>query len=331
MSDAAERIETKNYWAVALEPVHVGTGGERMGRVDLTVLRDPVLEVPKIPGTSISGAMKFFADLSLRDKEIKKPADKSCASTAGDGICKNRNTCPICCAFGYTDGKKEAESRQGILKFTDATLFAFPVPTMKGPVWVTTKPILHDILDITDGTDLTEEKIVIPNGSTVAPVNNMLNLGWIYLEAGNDPSLNIGMLSGLPVGISASLVVLPTWLFSHVVNDNMEVRTSVSIDPTTGAASDTALFTYEAVPRGAIFATSIVADDFAKLWPGVNWNGKTAITSPITMIKDHAFPGIASVGLGGMTTRGFGRMDFVERNGTAQPTVTKTTEEVIHA
>ncbi len=320
MSDASQRIsESRNYWAIALEPVHVGTGGERMGRVDLTVLRDPVLEVPKIPGTSISGALKFFADLNLRDKGIKMPADKPCASTAGDKNCTARNACPICCAFGYTDDA--TESRQGILKFTDAALFAFPVPTMKGPVWVTTKPILHDVLGVGNGIDIDMEQIKIPMGSVVSPVENKLNLGWLYLDTAPDSSLTIGTQKGLPEGVGSRLLVLPTWLFSHVVNDNMEVRTSVSIDPKTGAASDKALFTYEAVPRGAIFAMSIVADDFGNQWPGVNWNGKDSI-KPIDMLSTCAFPGIRTVGFGGMTTRGFGRMNFVCRNGAANSEVT---------
>ena len=42
----------------------------------------------------------------------------------------------------------------------------------------------------------------------------------------------------------------------------MEVRTSVSIDPETGAAADKALFTYEAIPRSAILWLDVVEDDF---------------------------------------------------------------------
>jgi CRISPR-associated protein Cmr4 len=46
--------------------------------------------------------------------------------------------------------------------------------------------------------------------------------------------------------------------FGTLVNDNMEVRTLVSIDPETGAAKDTALFTYEAIPRGALLWFEVI-------------------------------------------------------------------------
>ena len=41
-------------------------------------------------------------------------------------------------------------------------------------------------------------------------------------------------------------------LFSHIVNDNLEVLTSLRIDPETGSAAEGALFTYEAIPRVTI-------------------------------------------------------------------------------
>jgi len=47
-------------------------------------------------------------------------------------------------------------------------------------------------------------------------------------------------------------------MFSHIVNDNLEVRTSVSIDPATGAAAEGALFTYEALPRSSVLAFEVV-------------------------------------------------------------------------
>jgi len=41
-------------------------------------------------------------------------------------------------------------------------------------------------------------------------------------------------------------------LFGHVVNNNLEVRTSTAISPITGASVEGALFTYEAIPRATI-------------------------------------------------------------------------------
>ncbi len=315
---------TTKYLAYALDPVHVGTGGERFGRVDMTVIREPALNVPKIPGTTLSGAIKFFLDLSLRDEGVKT---NICASTRGSEENHEWEKCPVCYAFGYTppsDDEKNKndeppESAQGILQFTDAQLFAFPVHTMAGAVWVTTKQALKEFIDIGDDKDLSGEEVIIVDPNTIKPVNNQINLGWVFLKK-MDASTEIEVSdieAKLPEKLkklAKRMVVLPQWLFSHIVNDNLEVRTSVVIDPETGAAKPHALFTYEAVPRGAVFGFSIVENDYRKKWNNVNWDNKENCTkseNATTMIEKFAFSGIEAVGLGGMTTRGFGRMQIV--------------------
>jgi CRISPR-associated protein Cmr4 len=55
-----------------------------------------------------------------------------------------------------------------------------------------------------------------------------------------------------------------------VVNSNLEVRTSVSIDPKTGAAEKGALFTYEAIPRAAFLWLDVVVDDYRYAFPALN-------------------------------------------------------------
>ena len=49
--------EPQKYFALALDPIHVGTGGYRLGRVDLTIVREPGTNLPKIPGTSLAAPM----------------------------------------------------------------------------------------------------------------------------------------------------------------------------------------------------------------------------------------------------------------------------------
>ena len=191
---------------------------------------------------------------------------------------------------------------------------------MVGPVWITTKPLLKEFFDGGDGNDLTTDIIVIPGGSAINAVGSKLNLGWAYLDAAPDAGLSLETIllhchNSIKPTIQR-LVILPEWLFSQIVNDNMEVRTSVAIDPQTGAADGGALFTYEAVSRGALFGFDIVENDYRGKWDGVQWtesenNKKTADAT--TMLIKHAFPGIEAVGLGGMTTRGFGRMKIVEQ------------------
>ena len=53
----------------ALDPTHIGAGGYRMGRVDLTILRDAGTNLPKIPGSSINGATRSAAIYSLPEAQ----------------------------------------------------------------------------------------------------------------------------------------------------------------------------------------------------------------------------------------------------------------------
>src|SRR5579884_1335515 len=52
------------HLALCLDPVHVGTGGYRLGRVDMSIVRDPATGIPKIPGTSLAGAVRAYAELA---------------------------------------------------------------------------------------------------------------------------------------------------------------------------------------------------------------------------------------------------------------------------
>lgn len=317
---------TKRFLAQALDPVHIGTGGERLGRVDLSVVREPVNRVPKIPGTSLSGALKFFADLKLRDMGVK---NGMCASTTGSKReDHNHAECPICAPFGYTPqstgGKTTVQaSAQGILQFTDALLLAYPINTLIGPVWVTTNPRLCTILEDSDETDHIGETYLLPEGSAViSPLDNngKLNLGWILLEKGEGicPSVEQIKTVGINEKYAGWFLVISEWLFSHLVNDNMEIRTSVVIDPETGAASSKGLFTYEAVARGAFFVFQLIENDYKDAWPNVEWKDKEGAAdkpqSAMEMVEQYAFDGIAAVGLGGMTTRGFGRLRIQSLN-----------------
>jgi len=52
--------EIKKYYAITLDPIHIGTGGSRLGRVDLPIIREPGTNLPKIPGTSLSGTARAY-------------------------------------------------------------------------------------------------------------------------------------------------------------------------------------------------------------------------------------------------------------------------------
>ena len=304
----------KNNWNVSkylvttIDPLHIGTGGQRLGRVDATIVRDPVSNVPKIPGTSLSGALKFFFDLALRNEG----KNNICASTAGSDNERNnhsRSECPVCAAFGYTTDKK---SMQGILQFSDAELLAYPVNSAAGPIWITTPGRLSSLCGLGSGEDHLGDHFapVIP-GSKVLKGRPTLNFGWILLEAADHAEQfsadDLGKCA-VSSAYAERMVMVSEFVFSNLVNSNMEVRTSVVIDPETGAAAGKGLFTYEAVVKGAIFVCSITENDYAGIWENVQWQEK--FPSALKMLEAKAFGGVKAVGIGGMTTRGFGRLDI---------------------
>nr|WP_322494586.1 RAMP superfamily CRISPR-associated protein [Chloroflexus sp.] len=115
--------------------------------------------------------------------------------------------------------------------------------------------------------------------------------------------------------VREKIVLVHDALFSQIVNSNLEVRTSVAIDPERGAAEDKALFTYEALPRATFLTADVVLDDYrggfkevepkqGELSPGGAWS------DPLDVVK-AGLRMIEWLGVGGMGTRGFGRMAIV--------------------
>ncbi len=97
------------------------------------------------------------------------------------------------------------------------------------------------------------------------------------------------------------IILVHPSIYGQVVNDNLEVRTSVSIDQMTGAAVDGALFTYEAIPRSTIFTFELIFND------PTNFESTKTLDDIKSTVKS-GMKLLQSLGVGGMTTRGFGRV-----------------------
>jgi len=277
----------KRHWAISLDPIHIGSGGYGLGRVDNTIVRDPTTDVPKIPGTSLAGAYRAYAGLvkeeeGKTDNEVKEEIKK---------------------IFGD-------ENQQGIVRFFDAHIVLFPVSSIQGTVWITTKDLLEQWFDGIKNKD--GEELKIPKeanedkaiGIKGIDDSKPLNLGWLMLDMkDNDGEKSIC----LPLEIKQKvkkIVMVSEKLFSHIINDNLEVRTSVKIDPNTGAAVSGALFTYEAIPRGTVLGFDVVIDK------------RNDINEDIEGLLNSTNPYLKMLGIGGLGTRGFGRMDVMsETNG----------------
>ncbi len=246
--------ETHRFFLMTTDPLHVGTGGYRLGRVDNTVVREPGSRIPKIPGTALHGAIRHYAAM-----RFGKP---KCAGQSGH--C-GRPTCPICYTFGSITDRG---ARSGVVHIYDARILLFPVYSMYGPVWVSTPERLRE-------AGLLEGETSMENGKALWDPDKLhgdsqgslfINLGWLVLGHGGKLP-DIKFPQQIPEEIRSRLVLIPEALFTHVVNSNLEVRTSVAIDPETGAAEDKALFTYEAIPRATVLWMDVVVNDFAGEFP----------------------------------------------------------------
>jgi len=318
---------------LALDPIHVGTGGTRIGRVDLTIVRDPVTQVPKIPGSSLAGVYRTYVAMAEEERqntpqqasqsgqqEREKPYYPNCAGLGLDptaGHCRQPD-CPVCTVFGFARGAGQEGGFAGLAAFTDAHVLLFPVPTRQGPMWVTSPMALRLIGLEVNGVE--EDAVYLEKSN-----GNPLNLGWLLLPTkeckeiskiksqlegnkSNNSNESQAQNKKIPDYICKRLALVPDRLFAHIVNSNLEVRTSVSISPETGAAEEKALFSYEALPRGTVLVWEIIAKNPKHFRIG---GGKiTAVSNPEQVYEKvkQAHPYLEYLGIGGMGTRGMGRV-----------------------
>lgn len=298
----------RTYLWMTVDPVHIGTGGYRLGRVDLSIAREPGTKLPKIPGTSLSGAARSYA--AMRNETPR---------CAGQGGHCQQKTCPICYTFGSLKVEEEnnkTRSYAGTINIFDAHLLFFPVHSLVGPVWVTSPDSLR-WAGVQDIPELSGDQIALATGLDVP--HNQLNLGWLLLPAGAERlKLQGNLLQGAEwEAIHKRVVLVSDKLFGQIVNSNLEVRTSVSINPETGAAEEGALFTYEAIPRSAFLVSEVVEDSFRQdEFPvtAQTVQDNLLVDGPWRTPLDVAHAGLSMVkllGVGGMGTRGFGRMRIV--------------------
>jgi len=294
----AYQPDVTKYFALALDPIHVGTGGMRLGRVDMTIVREPGTNLPKIPGTSLSGAARTYAAMQENGKFPQ---------CAGQGGHCGQPDCPICVTFGFAGTQNG--SFQGLAQFSDARLLFFPVHSLAGPVWVTCPEALKDV-NVTE-TEPADEQVRV---AKEVKQSGRLNLGWLMLGVKPNDLLTLN-LPQVSKEILDHAVLVSDKMFGHIVNDNLEVRTSVSIDPQTGAAAEKALFTYEALPRASVLCFDVVISDpkFYQIngqQPLNSNGGKQKVIE--TVNKGLAL--FASLGVGGMNTRGMGRLRVLNLN-----------------
>jgi CRISPR-associated protein Cmr4 len=184
----------------------------------------------------------------------------------------------------------------------------FPIATRDGPLWVTCPTALRVVDALRTFPDVTEDAIHRQQAS-----QQPLNLGWLMLpvkakpDGWPDVSGEIKKLC-VPDFVRERVGVVSDKLFGHVVNSNLEVRTSVSIDPTTGAAEEGALFTYEALPRGTLLVWEVTCRNPGHYKVGKDEVGAVKNSDDVHAVVAAAHSYLEHLGLGGMGTRGMGRL-----------------------
>jgi CRISPR-associated protein Cmr4 len=306
------RYALQRYLFLALDPIHAGAGGYRLGRVDNSIAREPGTRLPKIPGTSLHGAARTYAAYLYETPEAAGQSQEKVPNPPQN---------PICYTFGYI--KKGKEMSSGVVNLFDAHLLLFPVHSMAGPVWVSTLDRLNEA-GFTVGFPVEGAPEEWPAAGVCLswPHSGGLNLGWLLLDAAcqvqvQPPTEWQGEAWN---AVSNRIALVSQTLFGAIVNSNLEVRTSVAINPETGAAEEGALYTYEAIPRAAFLTAEVVLDDYRQEFPqdkcgqgltengnplpGGNWH------TPLDVVK-AGLKMIEYLSVGGMGTRGFGRMKII--------------------
>lgn len=299
------------FYGLAVDPIHVGTGGARLGRVDNTIVRDPVTRVPKIPGSSLAGVYRAY--VSMQTGRYPRCAGQGQAAASGPGGHCGEPDCPVCTCFGFARGSGGGFA--GLAAFSDAHVVLFPVPTRMGPRWIASP----SSLGMEDAADIQADKAYVASGQADKP----LNLGWLLLKAEALPESvekKLGTLADIPQHVCDNIVVVSDKLFGHLVNSNLEVRTSVSIDPATGAAEEGALFTYEAIPRGTVLAWDVTCRNPRHFKVGKD--EVSAVTTMDAVLEEvkKAHELLKHLGIGGMGTRGMGRLRVLSASD-ASPTI----------
>jgi len=296
---------------IAIDPIHIGTGGYSIGRVDNTIVRESGTNLPIIPGSTLLGTSRSYAAMQYGKPE---------AAGLHKGFVGDKNKCPILYTFGTAN--ESGGAKAGKVRVSDARILFFPVFTDAGPVWLTTREILNELKFEIDEDITFEEEVVY---TTLNWSKNVLKLGWLALKVVRIVYINCHQElegKGYYEYIRDRIAVVSQKLFSRIVNNNLEIRTSVAINPQTGTAEDAALFTYEAIPRSTWFWCDVIQEDYERNFmpvtrmfkDGREDNGEDLPGGPWESPLNVFLAGLdlaQYLGVGGMSSKGFGRLKKV--------------------
>lgn len=233
-----------------MSPVHMGAG-TAIGAIDNPIQREVHTGHPLIAGSGLKGAVRHHFNRTWGDRNLIKRL------------------------FGP---ETDASEHAGAIAFSDATLVAFPVRSLKNAfVYATSPTALARLRRIAGDTpwsvpEVTEGKTKTASGAVLS--EGKLILEAFEFEAVEDSDSHVKAFAqwlsrnALPQGeehkffrdkLVSDLVVLSDAEFGHFVRHATVVEPHVRIDDESGTAADRALFYTENLPPEAILAGLVLA------------------------------------------------------------------------
>lgn len=234
---------TKLLFYYCMSPVHMGAG-TAIGAIDNPIQREVHTGHPLIAGSGLKGAVRHHFNRTWGDRNLIKRL------------------------FGP---ETDASEHAGAIAFSDATLVAFPVRSLKNAFVYATSPTALARLKRIAGDapwnvpEVLEGKAKTASGAVLS--DKKLILEAFEFEAAEDSHVKAlaQWLSrnALPQGegheffrnkLASDLVVLSDTEFGHFVRHATVVEPHVRINDESGTAADGALFYTENLPPEAILA-----------------------------------------------------------------------------
>ncbi|MBE3584336.1 MAG: type III-B CRISPR module RAMP protein Cmr4 [Limnochordaceae bacterium] len=148
------------YWIHALTPLHVGSG-RGVSFIDLPIMREKVTDWPIIPGSSVKGVWRDYAEQRGADPAL------------------------IAAAFGLATDKDDDHA--GSLAITDARIVLLPVRSVYGTFAYATSPLVLSRLardmKTANGGNLPPLPAEVPDGMAITTNDNVLAVdGRVFFE-----------------------------------------------------------------------------------------------------------------------------------------------------
>jgi CRISPR-associated protein Cmr4 len=127
MSEVYQQVR---HWLWAVDPIHVGMGRQQISRIDMPVTREPGTNLPVVPGSSLTGVCRAYAAIKQGKSGLLCAGKGNQEDGEGEEHC-GEDTCPVCCAFGFSKDKPK-KSRQGSSSDHNG---AYPPVSHRHPAW----------------------------------------------------------------------------------------------------------------------------------------------------------------------------------------------------